>query len=106
MGSYPSAEYKNIRTLPGHDHSVSAVRSIPSSGNLVSASRDKSLRIWDTLTGYCVKTIREHSDWVQDVSPSFDGQMASIGWGRPDSKDMGYFIRRSKGNIDRTREFY
>ncbi|CRK30917.1 hypothetical protein BN1708_015877, partial [Verticillium longisporum] len=51
----PSDEYKNIRTLPGHDHSVSCVRFIPSgaagapsSGNLlVSASRDKTLRIWD-----------------------------------------------------------
>lgn len=78
----PSDEYKNIRTLPGHDHSVSAVRFIPSgaagspsSGNLlVSASRDKSLRIWDVSTGYCVKTIRGHADWVRDVSPSFDGR--------------------------------
>lgn len=78
----PSDEYKNIRTLPGHDHSVSAVRFIPSgaagspaSGNLlVSASRDRSLRIWDVSTGYCVKTIRGHADWVRDVSPSFDGR--------------------------------
>lgn len=78
----PADEYKNIRTLPGHDHSVSAVRFIPggaagspSSGNLlVSASRDKTLRIWDVSTGYCVKTIRGHADWVRDVSPSFDGR--------------------------------
>ncbi|KAI9761485.1 MAG: Microtubule-associated protein, microtubule dynamics during spindle orientation [Chaenotheca gracillima] len=78
----PSDEYKNIRTLPGHDHSVSAVRFIPSgaagsptSGNLlVSASRDKTLRIWDVSTGYCVKTIRGHADWVRDVHPSFDGR--------------------------------
>lgn len=78
----PSDEYKNIRTLPGHDHSVSAVRFIPSgaagspqSGNLlVSASRDKTLRIWDVSTGYCVKTIRGHADWVRDVAPSFDGR--------------------------------
>ena len=78
----PSEEYKNIRTLPGHDHSVSAVRFIPSgaagaptSGNLlVSASRDKTLRIWDVTTGYCVKTIRGHADWVRDVAPSFDGR--------------------------------
>ncbi|KAI9673205.1 MAG: protein with putative role during mitosis [Caeruleum heppii] len=78
----PSDEYKNIRTLPGHDHSVSAVRFVPSgaagspaSGNLlVSASRDKSLRIWDVSTGYCVKTIRGHADWVRDVAPSFDGR--------------------------------
>lgn len=78
----PADEYKNIRTLPGHDHSVSAIRFIPSgaagapaSGNLlVSASRDKTLRIWDVTTGYCVKTIRGHGDWVRDVSPSFDGR--------------------------------
>lgn len=78
----PSDEYKNIRTLPGHDHSVSAIRFIPSgaagspaSGNLlVSASRDKTLRIWDVTTGYCVKTLRGHSDWVRDVAPSFDGR--------------------------------
>jgi platelet-activating factor acetylhydrolase IB subunit alpha len=71
----PSTEYQNIRTLPGHDHSVSAVRFISSSGNLlVSASRDETLRIWDVLTGYCMKTIRGHSDWVRDVSPSFDGR--------------------------------
>ncbi|KIW01994.1 nuclear distribution protein PAC1 [Verruconis gallopava] len=78
----PSDEYKNIRTLPGHDHSVSAIRFVPSgaagsptSGNLlVSASRDKTLRIWDVTTGYCVKTIKGHSDWVRDVVPSFDGR--------------------------------
>ncbi|KAK5662636.1 hypothetical protein OQA88_8550 [Cercophora sp. LCS_1] len=76
----PSDDYKNIRTLPGHDHSVSAVRFIPSgvaggSGNLlVSASRDKTLRIWDVSTGYCVKTLRGHAEWVRDVCPSTDGK--------------------------------
>ncbi|KAI0196953.1 WD domain-containing protein [Astrocystis sublimbata] len=78
----PSNEYTNIRTLPGHDHSVSAVRFIPSgaagapsSGNLlVSASRDKTLRVWDVSTGYCVKTIRGHAEWVRDVCPSIDGR--------------------------------
>lgn len=78
----PSDEYKNIRTLPGHDHSVSAIRFIPSgaagsptSGNLlVSASRDKTLRLWDVTTGYCVKTLRGHAEWVRSVAPSFDGR--------------------------------
>ncbi|OJJ40280.1 hypothetical protein ASPWEDRAFT_47150 [Aspergillus wentii DTO 134E9] len=78
----PSDEYKNIRTLPGHDHSVSAVRFIPSgaagspiSGNLlVSASRDRTLRIWDVTTGYCVKTLQGHVDWVRDVVPTIDGR--------------------------------
>lgn len=84
----PSDEYKNIRTLPGHDHSVSAVRFIPSgaagapsSGNLlVSASRDKTLRIWDVSTGYCLKTLRGHVEWVRNVAPSPDGRfLLSVG---------------------------
>ena len=78
----PADEYKNIRTLLGHDHSVSAVRFVPSgaagaplSGNLlVSASRDKTLRIWDVTTGYCVKTLHGHNNWVRDVCPSVDGR--------------------------------
>lgn len=78
----PSDEYKNIRTLPGHDHSISSIRFIPSgaagaplSGNtLVSASRDKTLRIWDVTTGYCLKTLKGHTDWVRCVTPSIDGR--------------------------------
>ena len=78
----PADEYKNIRTLLDHNHSVSAVRFIPSgaagppsSGNLlVSASRDKTLKIWDVTTGYCVKTLQGHTDWVRDVCPSSDGR--------------------------------
>ncbi|KAK3936707.1 WD40-repeat-containing domain protein [Diplogelasinospora grovesii] len=76
----PSDDYKNIRTLPGHDHSVSAVRFIPSgaagsSGTLlISASRDTTLRIWDVSTGYCIRTLRGHAEWVRDVCPSLDGR--------------------------------
>ncbi|KAI7207707.1 Nuclear distribution protein [Hortaea werneckii] len=78
----PADEYKNIRTLPGHDHSVSSVRFIPSgaagaplSGNLLaSASRDRTIRIWDVTTGYCLRTLRGHGDWVRSLSPSPDGR--------------------------------
>lgn len=78
----PSDEYKNIRTLPGHDHSVSSIRFIPSgaagaptSGNLLaSASRDRTIRIWDVTTGYCLRTLRGHTDWVRSLSPSPDGR--------------------------------
>ena len=78
----PSDEYKNTRTLPGHDHSISSIRFIPSgaagaplSGNtLVSASRDKTLKIWDVTTGYCLKTLKGHTDWVRAITPSIDGR--------------------------------
>jgi platelet-activating factor acetylhydrolase IB subunit alpha len=69
----PSDGYKNIRTLPGHDHTVSAVRFV-GSNILVSASRDKTIRMWDVATGYCTKTLSGHADWIRDVSPSIDGR--------------------------------
>jgi platelet-activating factor acetylhydrolase IB subunit alpha len=77
----PANEYKNIRTLTGHDHSVSAARFIPTTtasnstaGNLlVSASGDKTLRLWDVTAGYCLRTLQGHTGWVRDVCPSPDG---------------------------------
>ncbi|EFX03707.1 nuclear migration protein [Grosmannia clavigera kw1407] len=71
----PADDYKNIRTLSGHDHSVSAVRFIPNSANLlVSASRDMTLKIWDVTTGFVVRTLHGHTAWVRDVVPAFDGR--------------------------------
>ncbi|RDA89416.1 hypothetical protein CP532_6264 [Ophiocordyceps camponoti-leonardi (nom. inval.)] len=75
----PAAGYNNIRTLQGHEHSISAVRFIPpSSGKyanmLVSASGDQNIKIWDTATGICVKTLQGHSGWVRHISPSSDGR--------------------------------
>lgn len=45
--------WKNVKTMHGHEHSVSCVRFLPGDRHIVSASRDKSLRIWETATG-CV----------------------------------------------------
>lgn len=73
----PGNDYNCIRTLKGHDHSVSSVKFIPSGSGadfLVSASRDKTLKIWDVATGYAVKTIEGHLDWVRCVQPSVDGK--------------------------------
>ncbi|EAW11467.1 WD40 repeat domain-containing protein [Aspergillus clavatus NRRL 1] len=70
----PADGYKNIRTLQGHDHIVSAVRFIPNGSLLASASRDMDVRLWDVTNGYCVKTIQGHTGWVRDVCASLDGR--------------------------------
>ncbi|KAL3707216.1 Lissencephaly-1 [Talaromyces marneffei ATCC 18224] len=76
----PSKGYANIRTLSGHDHSVSAVRFLTSTENLlVSAGRDASIRIWDVSTGYCVKVLRSSDAWIRDISSSFDGKWLVAG---------------------------
>ncbi|PVU88556.1 hypothetical protein BB561_005783 [Smittium simulii] len=66
-------DYKNTRTLFGHDHSVSSVCFL-GSDKIVSASRDKTIKIWDFASGYCIKTITGHSEWVRYVSPSEDNK--------------------------------
>lgn len=74
----PSDNYKNIRTLNGHEHAVTSIRFVPSStpgkNLLISASADKTMRLWDTNTGFCVKILQGHSNWVRSVCPSSDGQ--------------------------------
>ncbi|KAM0737587.1 hypothetical protein ACQRIT_007591 [Beauveria bassiana] len=74
----PIDGYSNIRTLNGHEHAVTSVRFLPcreSSKNLlVSASADQTIRVWNVNTGYCVKTLLGHGDWVRFACPSEDGR--------------------------------
>lgn len=44
-------DWKNTKTFPGHDHSVSSVRFLPGDDLIVSASRDKSIRVWNIAMG-------------------------------------------------------
>lgn len=71
----PANEYTNTKTLHGHDHSVSTVRFTPDGEGLVSASRDKTIKVWEVASGYCVKTFSGHSEWVREVVPSDDGSL-------------------------------
>lgn len=69
-------DYANIRTLIGHEHTVSAVKFVPPQDSLLlSASRDKTVRVWQVDSGYCLRVIKGHSDWVRTLAPSFDGQL-------------------------------
>ncbi|KAJ5684610.1 nuclear migration protein NudF [Penicillium maclennaniae] len=64
----PAKEYANVRTLSGHEHSVT------SGGNLlVSVSRDGSVRIWNVGSGFCVRVLYAR-DWIYAVCPSGDGR--------------------------------
>ncbi|KAK9448340.1 WD40-repeat-containing domain protein [Limtongia smithiae] len=68
-------EYKNTHTLKGHDHTVSCVRFFPDGRRLISASRDKTMRVWSTDTGYCLRTITGHADWIRCVDIALDASM-------------------------------
>lgn len=60
--------------MHGHDHNVSSVAFIPPTGDfLLSASRDKTIKLWEVSTGYCVKTLVGHREWVRMVRVNFEG---------------------------------
>ena len=40
---------------------------------LVSASRDKTVKVWELETGFCVNTVSDHSDWVRCLAVRMDG---------------------------------
>lgn len=58
----------HVRTLTGHEHTVSSVAFSPSNPTILySASRDLSVRVWDLTSGICIRKFVGHSDWVRDV---------------------------------------
>lgn len=62
------SNYKHIRTLTGHEHTISSVKfSEESPSILYLVSRDKTVKIWDLANGYCLKSFIGHSEWVRDL---------------------------------------
>jgi len=77
-----------VRTLRGHDHTISSVIFIPAqnvipqtgddnaaidvtlaeSRQLLSASRDQTVKLWDLETGFCDHTFTDHTDWVRTLA--------------------------------------
>jgi len=64
-----------VKTLHGHDHSVSSVEFMPGGDFLISASRDKTIKLWELATGYCKKTFSGHSEWVRRAISSEKGDL-------------------------------
>lgn len=64
----PQNEYANVKTLTGHDHTISAVKFTNSGNHVISASRDKTVRVWSVQSGFCVRTVHGHTDWVKSCT--------------------------------------
>lgn len=59
----------------GHDHNVSSVTFTPSGDHIISCSRDKTIKIWEVSTTFCIKTLVGHREWVRMVRVYHDGTL-------------------------------
>ncbi len=60
--------------LDGHAGWINRIAWSPDGGKLASASNDKTVRVWDTRSGACLRALEGHREVVLDVAWSPDGQ--------------------------------
>ncbi len=60
-------------TLDGLTDPVTSVCFSPDGARLASASRDRTLKVWDAITGQVILTLNGHANFVLSVSFSPDG---------------------------------
>ncbi|KIS68592.1 putative lipoprotein-associated phospholipase A2 [Mycosarcoma maydis] len=71
----PVASYAAIRQLASLDPNASKDASASMAGQFVATgSRDKTIRIWDSISGQCLKTLTGHDNWVRGLAFSPNGK--------------------------------
>ncbi|KYC40721.1 hypothetical protein WA1_24075 [Scytonema hofmannii PCC 7110] len=61
-------------TLTGHSSWVNALALTPDGKRVISASDDKTLKVWNLETGSLESTLTGHSDWVNALALTPDGK--------------------------------
>jgi WD40 repeat protein len=61
-------------TLNGHRSSVKAVALTADGKQAISASKDRTLKLWDLATGKQLRTLKGHSNSVKAIAVTFDGK--------------------------------
>ncbi|WP_019506832.1 NB-ARC domain-containing protein [Pleurocapsa sp. PCC 7319] len=70
---------QSLLTFQGHTSWVVSLAWSPNGNMLASSSYDKTIRLWNPLTGHCVKTLTGHTNWVLSIAWSPDGKMLASG---------------------------
>ena len=76
-----SAWNNNYTNLKGHTDYVSFATFSPDGTKIVSASSDRTIRIWDAESGECLKTLEGHTNIVNSAAFSPNGKkIVSASW--------------------------
>lgn len=67
------------QTFEGHENRILGVTVFPDIRRMVTASWDKTLRLWDLENGVMLKRMEGHQDVVRGVAVSRDGQLIASG---------------------------
>ena len=68
-----------LQTLQGHSSSITSVAFSPNQNIIASGSYDKTIRLWDAVSGAYLKTLEGHLEPVQSVVFSPDGTYIASG---------------------------
>lgn len=73
---------KSLKILNGHQDDVTGcaiifVEQHPDKVYILSSSHDKTLRIWDLVSGECLHILRGHTGWVNSCAVSQEGRLAA-----------------------------
>ena len=69
------------RKLSGHKDRVFCLSLLPGQQRALSGSSDKTVRLWDTSTGRCLKVYRSFEDNISCLAVTSDGRYALAGGG-------------------------
>jgi len=73
----PVASYQSICELSGITLPLDRAK-IPGQF-IATGSRDKSIKLWDVATCYCIRTFLGHSEWVRSIATDESGKLLASG---------------------------